>query len=322
MSETTSSVIPAPAAYVGVDVAKDTVEVYIAPTGRRCTLKEPAQLIAELKTGGPYLVVMEATGGYERRWSAALLEADIAVAVVNPKRVRDYAKAMGRLAKTDAIDAVNIAEYAQAAKIRPLTKMPEKQAELQALVNRRRQVLAMRTTETNRRQQASTTAARRSISAVLKTLEKELERLDTAIATVIETDDEWRDTSALLEGVPGVGPVTSVTLIAEVPELGQLNRQEIAALVGLAPFNRDSGQLRGQRHISGGRTHVRCTLYMAAMAASRHNLWLKKFSERLEEAGKPAKVRIMACARKLLTLLNTMVQNNTPWDPKRCLQSP
>jgi transposase len=320
MSETTPAVA-SPVTFIGVDVAQKTVEVFIASTGRRITLDDPVRLVAALTEVGSCRVVLEATGGYERRWVAALLDAGIPVAVINPKRVRDFAKAMGYLAKTDAIDAMVLAEYGRVTDPRPLEKMPAKQAELQDLVNRRRQVLTLRTMESNRREQVVTAVARKSIDTILRALNSELDRLDAAIAKLVESDDEWRNKMQMLKAVPGIGPITGVTLVAEVPELGQLNRQEIAALIGLAPFNRDSGEHRGKRMISGGRSHVRNTLYMAALSACRHNPWLRRFSERLQQAGKPAKVRLLACARKLLTLLNTMIQTNTPWDPKRCLQS-
>jgi transposase len=320
MADATPPVAP-PVTIVGVDVAHQSVEVFIAPAGRRLTLTDPARLVAELADAGPCRVVLEATGGYERPWTAALLDAGIPVAVVNPKRVRDFAKALGRLAKTDAIDAAVIAEYGRVADPRPLAELPAEQAELQALVSRRRQVVALRTMESNRAAQAPTAAARKSITTVLRALTKEVDRLDGAIAKLVESDDAWRDKLRLCRAVEGIGPVTGVTLVAEVPELGRLNRREIAALVGVAPFNRDSGDLRGQRRIHGGRAHVRHTPYMAALSACRHNPWLRRFSDRLEKAGKPAKVRLTACARKLLTLLNAMVQTNTPWDPERCLQS-
>jgi len=320
MLESTLTVTPTET-YVGVDVAKDTVEVFIASTGRRLTLADPARLVAVLKDVGPCRVVMEATGGYERRWSAALLDADIEVAVVNPKRVRDFAKALGYLAKTDAIDAWVLAEFARVAEPRLLAKMPAQQAELAALVNRRRQLLTLHTMELNRQTQPNTLSARQSIATVLKALDRELKRLDQAITDLVESDDQWNDKVQLMQQVPGIGKVTAVTLVAEVPELGQINRQEIAALVGVAPFNNDSGVYRGQRSIIGGRTSVRNALYMASLSACRHNPWLRQFSERLKAAGKPSKVRLTACARKLLTLLNTMVQTNTPWDPERCLQS-
>jgi transposase len=311
-----------PQTFVGVDVAQKNVEVYIAPSGRRLTLDDPAELVAALKDlAGPCLVVLEATGGYERRWAAALLDAAIPVAVVNPKRVRDFAKAAGCLAKTDTIDAAVLAAFAEKLPPRPLEKTSEKQAELQDLVNRRRQVLAMRTMESNRQGQAATAGTRKSISKMLKALDAELGRLEAEIVALIDSDDDWKNKVELLQEVPGVGPVTGVTLVAEVPELGRLNRQEIASLIGLAPFNRDSGQLRGKRCVGGGRAHVRCVLYMAALSATRHNVWLRKFSDRLKHAGKPPKVRLMACARKLLTLLNTMLQTNTHWDPQRCPQN-
>ena len=306
--------------FVGVDVAKDSAEGFIAPAGRRRKLDSPAQLVAELAAFPACLVVLEATGGYERPWVLALCDADIAVAVVNPKRVRDFAKAAGYMAKTDEIDAAVIAEFAQKLTPRPMEKPTEMQTELQELVVRRRQVLGLRTMETNRLAKAATKSASKSIQAVLKTLDRELERLDAAIAELVASDDTWKGRFEMIEAVPGVGTVTTTTLIAELPELGQLNRQEIAALVGVAPFNRDSGKLRGHRCISGGRSHVRSVLYMAALSASRHNPWLHAFSERLKAAGKPNKVRLMACARKLLTLLNTMVQTNTPWNPQRCEQ--
>ena len=306
--------------YVGLDVAKDSAEACCLPEGRPFQPKDPGHLVKELGGRGLCLVVMEATGGYERRWASALLDAGIAVAVVNPKRVRDFAKAMGHLAKTDRIDAAVIAQYAQVADPRPLEKIPAKQAELQDLVNRRRQVLVMRTMEQNRRVTVTSAAARRSIDAVLKTFERELQRLEEAITTLVESDDDWHDKVRLLQDVPGIGPVTGVTLVAEVPELGQLNRQEIAALVGVAPFNRDSGEQRGKRFIAGGRAHVRSVLYMAALSASRHNPSLRRFAARLKAAGKPAKVWITACARKLLIILNTMLRTNTPWDPQRCVQ--
>lgn len=306
--------------WVGVDVAKDSAEAFLAPQSRPFTPRDPAHLVKELAGRGPCRVVLEATGGYERPWVAALLEAAIPVAVVNPKRVREFAKALGYLAKTDRIDAAVIAEYAQVVKPRPMDKRPEKQAELHDLVTRRRQVLGLRTAESNRRQIAATQASRRSIDLVLKALDKELTRLDKAITALVESDDDWRDKVKMLQEVPGVGVVTSVSLVAEIPELGHLNRQEIAALVGVAPFNDDSGPHRGKRFIAGGRSYIRSVLYMAALAASRHNPNVRQFAERLKAAGKPAKVWLTACARKLLIILNTMLRNNTPWDPKRCLQ--
>jgi len=305
---------------VGIDVDKDSADVCLLPEGRRWTFREPAEMVQELIQQQPSLVVIEATGGYERRWVAPLLDAGICVAVVNPKRIRDFARAMGYLAKTDAIDAGVIAEYGRVAQPRPLEKMPAKQAELQELVNRRRQLLGMRTMEQNRKGSAISTATRRSVEKILKAFERELDHLETAITELLESDDDWRDKVRLLRDVPGVGPITGVTLVAEVPELGKLNRQEIAALVGVAPYNRDSGQFKGKRFIAGGRSHVRSVLYLAALSASRHNPLVRRFAERLKATGKPPKVRITACARKLLVILNALLKTKNPWDPLRCVQ--
>jgi transposase len=319
MTDATQSSVP-PATIVGVDVAKDSVVVFIAPSGRRQTHREPEQLVAALQEYGPCFVVMEATGGYEQRWAAACLDAGHTVAIANPKRVRDFAKSKGWLAKTDAIDAEAIAAYAQACQPRPMEKIPARQAELQELVNRRRQVIGLRTMELNRQKIARCKAAQKSVAAVVKLLDKQVKQLDAAIAALIASDDDWRQKFETYDGVTGIGAVAASTLVSDLPELGRLNRQEIATLVGLAPINQDSGQYRGQRRISGGRSHVRTTLYMATLSAVQHNPWLKRFSDRLAAAGKPAKVRLVACARKLLILLNTLVQTKTSWNPLRVAQ--
>ena len=306
--------------FVGVDVAKASAEAHLLPEGRAVTPKSPADLVRVAKAAaGPVLVVLEATGGYERPWVAALAEADLAVAVVNPKRVRDFAKSLGLLAKTDRLDARAIARFAEAVQPRPREKTPEKQGELRDLVARRRQLIDMRTMEQNR-QKTAAGAARTSIRRVLRVLGEQVDALDAAIATLVESDDDWKAAAGRLASVPGVGPVTAATLVAEVPELGKLNRQQIAALVGVAPVNRDSGQFRGKRFIAGGRAAVRSVLFMAAFTASRFNPALKRFAERLKAAGKPHKVVITACARKLLTLLNAMAKAKTSWDPKKCPQ--
>jgi transposase len=308
------------ATIVGVDVAKDSVAAYIAPSGRRLTCRQPEELITALAEFGACRIVMEATGGYEQPWAAAALDAGHTVAIANPKRVRNFAQAKGRLAKTDAIDARMIAEFAQACQPRPMEKIPAQQAELQELVNRRRQILQLRTMEGNRAETTRSKTAQKSIAAVLKLLDKQVKRLDATITALIASDDDWRQKFERLDGVPGIGAVTASTLLADAPELGRLNRQEIAALVGVAPINRDSGQFRGQRTIYGGRSHVRTTLYMATLSAVKHNPWLKRFSDRLAAKGKPAKVRLVACARKLLTLLNNLIQTNTSWNPMRVAQ--
>jgi transposase len=227
---------------------------------------------------------------------------------------------LGRLAKTDRIDAETLALFAEKVQPRPTQKCPEKQAEIDALVTRRRQLVELRSMERTRQHQATIKAARRSIDKLLKALDRQIAALDKAIGQLLESDDDWRTRCELLQSVPGVGATTSATLVAELPELGRLNRQEIASLAGLAPFNHDSGRFRGQRRIRGGRSAVRSILYMAALAARRCNPILQRFAQRLEQAGKPFKVVITACMRKLLTMLNTIVRNGTPWAPPSTAQ--
>jgi transposase len=258
MTDATQSELP-PATIVGVDVAKDSVVAFLAPNRLR-TFRQPEQLVAELQALGICRVVMEATGGYEQPWAAACLDAGHEVAIANPKRVRDFAKSKGRLAKTDAIDAEMIAEYARACCPRLVDKTPEKQAELQDLVNRRRQVVGLRAMEATRQKTPHGKASQKSLDAVVKFLDKQVKQLEAAITKLIGSDDDWQQKFDTCDAVPGVGAVVASTLVADVPELGRLNRQEIATLVGLAPINQDSGQFRGQRRISGGRSHVRTAL--------------------------------------------------------------
>jgi transposase len=293
--------------------------VHLLPEGRSFTIRVDdgaiERLLEKLGTPAASLVVVEATGGFERQLVAELIDAGWTVAVVNPRQVRDFAKALGRLAKTDGIDAQTLALFAQRVQPRPTEKMPERQQELDALVTRRRQLVGVRSMEKMRRPQAVHKAASRSIDKMLKVLDQQIAALDKAITRLIEADDDWRAKRDLIESVPGVGPTTSATLVAELPELGRLNRQEIASLAGLAPFNDDSGKFRGQRRIRGGRGALRATLYMAALTAKRCNEKLRAFAERLHKAGKPFKVVITACMRKLLTILNTLVRSGKPWAP-------
>jgi transposase len=310
--------------FVGIDVSQSTWDVHLRPQGRSFSVPadhdEATLLGQQLVTLGPCLVVLEATGGLERGLAAELIDAGLFVAVVNPRQVRDFARALGRLAKTDRIDAETLALFAEKVQPRPTQKCPEKQAEIDALVTRRRQLVELRSMERTRQHQTTVKAARRSIDKLLKVLDQQIAALDKAIGQLLESDDDWRTRCELLQSVPGVGATTSATLVAELPELGRLNRQEIAALAGLAPFNHDSGRFRGQRRIRGGRSAVRSTLYMAALAARRCNPILHRFAERLEQAGKPFKVVITACMRKLLTMLNTIVRNGTPWAPPSTAQ--
>lgn len=311
------SVIESPQIFVGIDVSKSSWDVHLLPEGRSFTIRVDDGAIERLleKLGSPAasLVVLEATGGMEQQLVAELIDAGWTVAVVNPRQVRDFAKALGRLAKTDGIDAETLALFAQRVQPRPTKKTPEKQQELNALVTRRRQLVNLRSMEKMRRPQAVHKTASRSIDKVLKVLEQEIAALDKAIVELIESDDDWRAKRDLIETVPGVGPTTSATLVAELPELGRLNRQEIASLAGLAPFNHDSGKFRGQRRIRGGRSRLRTSLYMAALTANRCNEKMRAFAQRLYKIGKPFKVVMTACMRKLLTILNTLVRSGKPW---------
>jgi transposase len=313
MNDSTSS----PQSFVGIDVSQASWDVHVLPEGRAFSIRvddgAAERLLTQLGSLAEALVVVEATGGVERELVAALLDAGWSVAVVNPRCVRDFAKALNRLAKTDAIDAATIAEFARRVEPRPTQKTPEKQARLDALVTRRRQLVGLRSMERTRRLQAADRTAKASIDKTLRFLDRQVADLDQAIARLIDSDDDWRAKRDLIESVPGVGPTTSAGLVAELPELGRLNRQEIAALAGVAPFNHDSGKFRGQRRIRGGRTALRRTLYMAAFVAKRCNPKIRQFAERLHQAGKPYKVVITACMRKLLTILNVMVHARTPW---------
>jgi transposase len=302
--------------FVGIDVAKNHLDVHIldgAAFRAANSREERPALLQQLPAPGACLIVVEATGRYEQALVGHLTAAGHAVSVVNPRQVRDYAKALGLLAKTDRIDARVIARFAQHVQPRPVAQTHEKQAQLDELVTRRRQLVEHRTAEVNRKALCVNTEVRHSVQHVIDTLNKDLKRIDREILKLVASDDDWQDRYALLKSVPGVGDVTAVTLLAELPELGQLNRQEIAALVGVAPLNRDSGQFRGQRRIKGGRASLRATLYMAALVGARHNPVLKDFYQRLIAQGKKAKVALTACIRKLLVILNTMVKNNTHW---------
>jgi transposase len=259
------------------------------------------------------LLTLEATGDYERRVVAELVDAGHYVSVVNPRQIRDYAKALGLLAKTDRIDAQVIARFGADVQPRPVVQLPEKQAELDQLVTRRRQLVQLRVAEENRFRDGLTKLVRNSVRRSITAINQDLARIDRAILDLVQSDDDWKRRFELLKTVPGVGDATAAALVAELPELGQLNRQKISALVGLAPFADDSGRRHGKRSIRGGRKTLRCALYMAALSASVHNPVLKAFCQRLKERGKQGKVYLTACMRKLLVILNTMVQRNTPW---------
>ena len=312
--------------FVGIDIAKQSFDVGLLPAGQPVTLSNDAhgfeQLLRRLPPPETCLVVVEASGGYQRGLVAELVAAGHRVAVVNPRQVRDFARGLGIRAKTDRIDAQMLARFAQQVQPRPVEKTSEKQAAFQELVARRRQLVEHRTAEKNRLETAATPSVRQSIRSLIDQLNQEIQRIETDLLTQVEADDEWSGKAQLLEAVPGVGPVTVACLLAELPELGQLNRQEIAALVGVAPFNRDSGRFHGKRSIWGGRASVRSALYMAALTARRCNPAIRAFADRLARAGKPFKVVLTACMRKLLVILNTLLKTNAHWNPQNCLLTP
>jgi transposase len=303
--------------FVGIDVSKADLDVCLLPEGARHRLANSAsghqQLLQQLPPAGQTLIVMEATGKYSRQVAAELLQHGHRVAIVNPRQVRDFAKAMNVLAKTDRVDAAVIAQFALKVQPRTLEKMPEKQAELDALVTRRRQLLQLRVAEHNRSEANDSLIVRKSLERTIKHLNAQVAVIEEAIAKLIESDQQWKNKSDLMQSVPGVGQVTASSLLAEVPELGQLNRQQIASLMGVAPFNHDSGTFHGQRSIWGGRRAVRSVLYMAALSARRSNPVLKAFADRLAAQGKRAKVILVACMRKLLVILNTLLKTNSKW---------
>lgn len=302
--------------FVGIDIAKKQLDIAVQPSGECFTEPHDApgidRLVNRLKAIVPIMIVLEATGGLELSLTGALAGAALPVVVVNPRQVRDFAKATGKLAKTDMLDAHVLARFAQAVRppIRPL-KAAQAQA-LQALVARRHQLMDMLVAERNRLRQAPT-PVRKDIKLHITWLEKRLKDVDGNLNAIIKASPVWQEQDRLLQSVPSVGPVFSVTLLSCLPELGRLNHKQIAALVGVAPLNRDSGQYRGRRAIWGGRANVRAVLYMCALTGIRHNPVIKAFYQRLCAAGKPKKVALTACMRKLLSILNAIMKNQTPW---------
>jgi transposase len=305
--------------FVGIDVAQAQLDIAVRPTGERWAVTHDEAgitgLVAQLQAVVPALLVLEATGGYQRAVVAALAAAGLPVVVVNPRQARDFAKATGQLAKTDVLDARALAHLADA--VRPAPRpLPDAQTEeLRALLARRRQLIGMRTAEQNRLSGVSQ-RLRADIQAQITGLDTHLARLDDDLDTTLRASPVWREREELLRSVPGIGPVCTRTLLLDLPELGTLSRQRLAALVGVAPLNRDSGTLRGTRTTWGGRAHVRVALYMSTLVAVRYNPVLKRFYERRRAAGKAAKVALTACMRKLLTILNAMVKHQTRWQPR------
>jgi len=301
---------------VGIDVAKDRLDVALRPSGEVFVVERNAGglelLVQRLKPLAPSLVVLEATGGFETVAAAALAAAGLPVVVVNPAQVRAFAKAIGQRAKTDAIDAAVIAHFAEATKPEPRPLADEATRLFADLVARRRQIVEMIGAERQREKRA-TTRIKKSIARLIKALEKELASVNSDIDDAVRGSPAWRDKEDLLASVPGIGPIIARTLIADLPELGSLDRKKIAALAGLAPFTRQSGQWQGRSFIGGGRGSVRTALFMGAMAARRHNPILKAFFGRLVAAGKPKMVALIAVARKLLTILNAILRDKRPW---------
>lgn len=302
--------------YVGIDVSKESLDVAVCPSGQQWNFtsddKGIDQVVTCIQELSPTLVVLEATGGIELPIAASLGTAGVPVAVVNPRQVRDFAKATGQLAKTDALDAHSLAHFAAA--IRPTPRiLPDAIAqEFSAILTRRRQLVEMLTAERNRFH-AARKSVRERIQSHISWLEQELNDTNEDLDQTIRRSPLWREKNSLLQSAPGVGPVLSKTLLAQLPELGTLNRKQIAALVGVAPFNRDSGKYRGKRTVWGGRATVRAVLYMATLTATRSNPIIKAFYERLCAAGKAKKVALTACMRKLLTILNAMLKHHKPW---------
>lgn len=317
---------PSPASFfAGIDVAKDKLDIARSDQTQILTVtNDPAgitNLLDLLSRQKPALIVIEATGGLEQPALDAMLDAGLPVALVHPGHVRHFAKALGILAKTDAIDARVLVEFARHASPKLATKRSKNQAELEALVTCRRQLVDVRTQQTNRRQQTRSKAAIKSIDAVLKTLKKQIDALDNQIRKLIDSDDDMGRYDKLLQTVPGVGALLSATLLSEMVELGALHRREVGALGGVAPYNSDSGRMHGKRSIRGGRTSVRSVLYMATLAAMRVNPVIKRFAQRLLDAGKVKKVAIVACMRKLLVILNAMIRDSLRWDQLKLVQN-
>ncbi len=306
-----------PPPFVGIDVSKDHLDLHARGAGAAGRYgNDPegiAALVARVAALAPARVVLESTGGLEHPAAAALAAAGLPVAVVNPRQVRDFARAVGRLAKTDALDAEVLALFAERVQppARPLADAQTRA--LQALVDRRRQLLGMRAAEAQRRAAAPAGAVRRSIDAVLRVLDRQLAGVDGELGAAVQASPVWRVNEELLRSIPGVGPVVSRTLLAELPELGALSRQQAAALAGVAPVNRDSGRRSGRRGIAGGRAGVRTALYQAALSARRYNPALRAFADRLAAGGKAPKVILVAVARKLLVVANAILRTQQPW---------
>jgi transposase len=309
--------LPAAPSFVGIDVSKHRLDVHVRPSSQTLTAARDStglqQLVGSLRKLAPALIVLEATGGFEITVAAALASAGLPLAVVNPRQIRDFARATGRLAKTDALDAQVIALFAERIRPEPRPLADADSQNLAELIARRRQVVEMIGMETNRLYQVRNARVQRMLRTTVNALTAQLAELDRDIDDTIKRSPVWRAADNLLTSVPGIGDVTAHTLIADLPELGQLDRRRLAALVGVAPINRDSGQMRGKRTIAGGRSDVRNALYMATLSAIRWNPIISQHYKSLVERGRPKKVALVACMRRLLGILNAIMRTNTPW---------
>ena len=308
--------------YVGIDISADRLEVQVLPTEQSQRLVYDnagvSHLVGFLQQLKPALIVVEATGKLEMAVVASMAAVELPVVVMNPRRIRDFARSLGLLAKTDRVDAYVLARFAESVRPQPRPLPSEQQHAMQELVSRQRQLVEIRAAESNRLRRTRTTAVRHNLQIHLAWLDKQIQEMDRQIRQLITASPCWRQKDQLLQSVPGVGPKLSSVLVAHLPELGQLNRRQIASLVGLAPFNRDSGRWRGKRFIGGGRSKVRCTLYMGSLVAAYHNPVIRALRQRLENQGKPFKVVLTACMRKLLVILNAMLKNGTQWNSTSC----
>jgi transposase len=305
--------------YVGIDVSKKILDVVILPLKQHLQWNNDQtgikKLVEKLKHLSNVMVVMEATGGYEKPTAQALAKAGLDVAVTNPRQIRDFAKALGKLAKTDKIDAQTIALFAEKIQPNNFVKCDENQEQLAEANARRRQLIDMITMEKNRLDKIVTKDVKKSVQRTIKTLEKELQAINETLAKFIKSDEDYARKTELLTTIAGVGTVVATSLVSDLPELGSLRAKQISALAGLAPYNCDSGTLRGKRAIWGGRASVRSALYMATLVATRHNERIKEFYERLCNAGKNKKLALTACMHKLLIIMNAMIKSNQPWRP-------
>ena len=303
--------------FIGIDVSKRFFDVCLGVKGKIIhfdyTKEQVEKCVRLIEDFMPELIVMEATGGYESELAWSLQEQGLPVAVVNPRRIRDFAKAAGQMAKTDAIDAAVIALFASALKPPKAEKVSENARRIRALTARRNQLIGLRTAENNRLEHVFDKSIAKSIKAVICVIDKQLDEVEKHISGCIEHDPEMKDKSGIIKTMPGVGDTTASMIVAELPELGRLNRREIASLIGVAPMNRDSGIFRGKRMTGGGRGNVRTCLFMPTLVAIRYNPAVKRFYERLLNAGKTKMTAIIACMRKIITILNSMVANNQTW---------